>query len=229
MGGHRLGYVLLVALALACGAGDEDTRPAAREVAQGEAPTPWPPRVGEPYPDLQLLDQTGTRRRLSSFKGRVLLVEMIGMTCPACQGLSGAGTRGTFGGVDSDGGLPSIDDLIARYAPGVAFPGDDLVFVQILLFDMRMGPPTADDARAWAAHFGRDVREHEYVLAGEAALHNQASYVMVPGFQLVDRDFVLRWDATGHQPRHDLYAELLPAIPALLTPGGARLALQRRP
>ena len=33
---------------------------------------------------------------------------------------------------------------------------------------------------------------------------------MVPGFQLVDRRFVLRWDATGHSPRHNLYTELLP-------------------
>ena len=53
-------------------------------------------------------------------------------------------------------------------------------------------------------------------LAGGPALHNQASYAMVPGFQLVDRTFVLRWDATGHNPRHSLYRELLPAIPEIL-------------
>jgi hypothetical protein len=57
------------------------------------------------------------------------------------------------------------------------------------------------------------------VLAGGPALRNQASYVMVPGFQLVDRKFVLRWDATGHNPRHDLYRELLPEIPKLLREG----------
>jgi hypothetical protein len=150
-----------------------------------------------------------------SLKGRVLLVEMIGMTCPACQGFSGAKLRGTFGGVDSDGGLPSIDDLLVQYARGASL-GDDLVLVQILLFDMKMGAPNADDARAWAAHFHRDAAKHQYVLAGGPALHNQASYVMVPGFQLVDRRFMLRWDATGHTPRHNLYTELLPAIPAIL-------------
>ena len=41
---------------------------------------PWPPRVGEAYPDLRLVDQTGRTTSLSSFKGHVLLVEMIGMT-----------------------------------------------------------------------------------------------------------------------------------------------------
>lgn len=221
--------LFFVAVALACGACDEGPRPAAEAAVHAEAPAPWPPRVGERYPDLHLLDQNGRRRALSSFEGHVLLVEMIGMTCPACQGFSGAGTRGTFGGVGSDGGLPAIDDLVARYAPGVAFPSEDLVFVQILLFNMRMEPATVDDARAWAAHFGRDAERHQYVLAGEAALHNGASYAMIPGFQLVDRDFVLRWDATGHTPRHGLYAELLPAIPALLEGGRDELALHRRP
>jgi hypothetical protein len=153
---------------------------------------------------------------LSAFKGHVLLVEMIGMTCPACQGFSGAKRLGTFGGVTSDGGLPSIDELVPQYAQGVQLPSDDLILVQILLFDLKMGAPTADDARVWAEHFHRDVARHEYVLAGGPALHNQASFVMVPGFQLVDRHFVLRWDATGHNPHHNLYAELLPAIPSLL-------------
>ena len=202
-------------LVAACGGGDDVSIVREAPAAQAPAPSPWPPRVGEPYPDLQLVDQTGRPTSLASLKGRVLLVEMIGMTCPACQGFSGAKERGTFGGIDSDGGLPSIDDLLVQYARGATL-NDDLVLVQILLFDLKMGPPTADDARAWAAHFHRDAAKHQYVLAGGPALHNQASYVMVPGFQLVDRRFVLRWDATGHTPRHNLYTELLPAIPAIL-------------
>lgn len=197
---------------VACGNGEPARAGAA---SRAEAPAPWPPRIGEPYPDLRLVDQTGRVTALSELKGRVLLVEMIGMTCPACQGFSGAKRDGLYGGVASDGGLPSIDELLPQYARGVHL-SDDLVLVQILLFDMQMGAPTAADARDWAAHFHRDVAQHQYVLAGGPALHNQASYVMVPGFQLVDRRLVLRWDATGHTPRHNLYTELLPAIPAIL-------------
>jgi hypothetical protein len=207
------GILALALLAAACGS---DAPSAVQAAEKPEAPVPWPPRVGEVYPDLRLVDQTGRTTSLSSFKGHVVLVEMIGMTCPACQGFSGAKKVGTFGGVDSDGGLTGIDELMSQYAPGVTFPSDDLVFVQILLFDMKMGAPTGDDARAWAEHFHRDAAKHEYVLAGGPALHNQASYVMVPGFQLVDRSFVLRWDATGHNPRHNLYRELLPAIPKIV-------------
>jgi hypothetical protein len=207
---------LLAALVLGATACGHDEPTAAHAASQAEAPAVWPPRVGEPYPDLHLVDQTGRVTALSDFKGHVILVEMIGMTCPACQGFSGAKRLGTFGGVGSDGGLPSIDDLLPQYARGLHLPSDDLVLVQILLFDMQMGAPTADDARAWAAHFQRDPAKHQYVLAGGPALHNQASFVMVPGFQLVDRKFVLRWDATGHTPRHNLYTELLPAIPSIL-------------
>ncbi len=47
----------------------------------GPGSTPaWPPELGKPYPDLELVDQTGKKVRLSSFKGKVLLIEPIGMS-----------------------------------------------------------------------------------------------------------------------------------------------------
>ena len=58
--------------------------------------------------------------------------------------------------------------------------------------------------------------EHTIVLVGEDYLIGPASYRMIPGFQLIDRDFVLRYDGAGHQPRHDMWRELMPAIPSLL-------------
>jgi thiol-disulfide isomerase/thioredoxin len=215
IGSMRVLLTALAVLPLLVGCGRDETPVALAAEAQSP-PSPWPPRVGEPYPDLRLVDQTGQPVALSSFKGSVILIEMIGMTCPACQAFSGANRIGSFRGVTPTGGLPSIDELVPDYARGVAFPGDDVVFVQLLLFNMEMEPPTPEDAAAWAAHFHRDRARRQYVLAGGPALHNRASYVMVPGFQLVDRHFVLRWDATGHSPRHNLYRELLPALPGLL-------------
>ncbi len=41
---------------------------------------------------------------------------------------------------------------------------------------------------------------------------NQVSYKMIPGFQLIDPEFVLRADSTGHHPKHDLFTELLPRL-----------------
>jgi hypothetical protein len=47
---------------------------------------------------------------------------------------------------------------------------------------------------------------------GDERFINPASYKMIPGFQLVDRAFILRADATGHTPTHNLWEDLLPML-----------------
>src|SRR5262245_47616048 len=70
-------------------------------------PDPWPPVIGKPFPDMELADQDGKATRLSEFKGKVLLVEPVGMACPACQAFSGAlGKPGCFKGATAQKGLP---------------------------------------------------------------------------------------------------------------------------
>ncbi|MFQ5960639.1 MAG: peroxiredoxin family protein [Candidatus Methylomirabilales bacterium] len=179
----------------------------------------WPPRVGEPYPDLELFDQTGQKVRLSSFKGSVLLIEPVGMTCPACQAFAGAHRHGSFEGVVPQHGLPSIEELFPRYTNGLSLDDDRIVLVQLLLYSMSMGAPSPDDARRWAEHFRMDRSKNFVVLAGTEGLLGPASYNMIPGFQLVDRNFILRADSTGHHPRHDLWRYLLPMVPQLLQEG----------
>ncbi|MCP3915220.1 MAG: hypothetical protein GY711_06675 [bacterium] len=60
-------------LALFSGCGSEP-------VPDGPLPFAWPPTAGEAYPDLQLRDTSGEVFQLSSLKGKVLLIEPIGMT-----------------------------------------------------------------------------------------------------------------------------------------------------
>src|SRR5688572_24202884 len=60
-------------------------------------PTKWPPEKGQAYPDLTLIDQEGTPTRLLDFKGKVILVEIVGMSCPACVAFSGGQRSGAFG------------------------------------------------------------------------------------------------------------------------------------
>ena len=43
-------------------------------------PFSWPPKAGETYPDVELRDTSGELVKLSSFQGKVLLIEPIGMT-----------------------------------------------------------------------------------------------------------------------------------------------------
>jgi hypothetical protein len=179
-------------------------------------PFAWPPRVGEPFPELVLVSATGEQVALSRFKGKVVLIETVGMNCPACNAFAGAHQKGGYAGTRPQEGLPSIEKLLQRFAGGLELDHEDLVLVHLLLFDPNYAAPDADDAREWASHFAMHERRDVHVLAGGEALLNRASYDMIPGFFLVDRDFVLRADSTGHKPRHDLYRELLPMVPELV-------------
>ncbi len=176
------------------------------------APAEWPPRLDQPYPDLELVDQTGAKVKLSSFKGKVIVVEPVGMNCPACQAFAGAHRVGSFQGVAPQGGLDSFEEYAAK--GGVAM--GDVIFVQLLLYSMSMQAPTLDDARAWASHFRMDRAKNRIVLAGTPPMIGQASYAMIPGFQLIDRKFVLRSDSSGHNPKHNLWNHLIPMIPRLM-------------
>ncbi len=73
-----------------------------------------------------------------------------------------------------------------------------------------MGAPTAQDAKKWAEHFKIYKKHNHYVAVSPYDLRSNASFNMIPGFQLIGKDFILRSDATGHNPKHHLYKTLIP-------------------
>jgi hypothetical protein len=188
------------------------------EPSVAEMPFDWPAKVDAPYPDLALLDADGNARRLSEFRGKVILVELIGIPCSACQAYAGGHVVGPLGNATVQANLDSIDKYARSYGH---FNLDDarVVFVQLLLFNEAMQAPSQAEARAWAEHFAVARHRNRVVLVGTAALASKQTYEMIPGFQLIDRDFVLRRDSSGHQPRHDLYRDLLPTMGRMVTTG----------
>ena len=176
----------------------------------------WPPKLGEPYPDLTLLDYQGNPVRLSSFKGKVLLIEPIGTNCPACNAFSGAAELGGFKGTQPQKGLPSIESIFPDYTNGVSLDDPGVVLVQVILYNHDMKAPSPEDLKGWAEHFGVAKKSNWYVVAGTPEMVGNASYNMIPGFQLIDRNFILRSDSTGHQPKDDLSNVLLPMVPTLI-------------
>ena len=183
------------------------------------APPPpvWVPRVGERYPDAEFIDHNGRIIRLSSFAGKVLLIEPAAIPCAGCQAFAGGNRYGGFGGMVPQAGLKSIEEYVPEFANGVRLSSPDITFIQILFFNQRMRSPTQEEVAAWRKHFRMDSHRNWHVLGAPAALVNDTTRRMIPGFQLIDRDFILRFDAAGHTPRHDLYRELLPAIPRILS------------
>jgi hypothetical protein len=192
-------------------------KPAARKVDTAAAPAAagpnigsWPPRPGEPYPDLTLLDSNGNLFKLSSLKGKVILVEPVGMTCVACQALSGGHKCGGYLGIAPQPGIESLEEDLARFGNGLRFDTPGLAYVQVVIFNMNLQAPTVEEVKAWADHFNFTNRPNVYVLVGTKEMISQASFDMIPGVHLIDRDFVLRSEHFGHGGGSDLYRELLP-------------------
>lgn len=185
--------------------------------AKTSNPTYWPPALNNYYPDMELLDQDGKRVRLSSFKGKVIIVEPVGMSCPACQAFTGANQKNyrPYGNVSPQPGLKSIEELLPVYG-GVNLSDPRIVLVQLVLYNPSLKAPSLQEVQAWARNFGLYTNRNRYVLVGRANMVNNYSYNMIPGFQLIDKNFVLRSDSTGHNPRHNLYTHLLPMVKKLL-------------
>lgn len=176
----------------------------------------WPPRVGATFPNMKLTGLSGRPINLTDYRGRVLLIEAIAMGCNACQSFSGANDdgRGPFGDGSCQAGLESLETYIRRFA-GTDFEDPRLMYVQVLFYNGdSTGPPSVEEARAWAEHFELN-RPNVIVAVADADYLCKETQEMIPGFFLVDQEFRLRFLA-GKPPRHDLYRELLPALPSLL-------------
>ena len=181
----------------------------------------WPPVKGERFPDLVLTDQTGQTTRLADFAGKIILVEYAAIPCDGCQAFAGGNQRGGYRGTVQKG-LDSIESYARRYA-GVTLGSEDVVFVQVLLYGNSLGSPTAAEVAGWAKHFGMNRDANQIVLRGDASMLSDRTYAMIPGFHLIDRDFVLRSDSCGHRPVDNLYEDLLPMLGRLAASDGPTL------
>ena len=78
-------------------------------------PPAWPPEKNRTYPDLELVDQEGNVTRLSDFKGKVILVEPVGIPCQACVAFAGGHELGAFKGIEPQSDLESIESYAKRF------------------------------------------------------------------------------------------------------------------
>ena len=138
------------------------------------------------------------------------------MNCAACNAFAGANDKniGKFSGISPQANLPSFKQALKTYG-GVDFAKEDIVYVHLLLYNLQMKTPTQQDAKNWAKHFAIHS-ENEMVLVGTKEMQGKASYGMIPGFYLIDENFVVVSDSTGHHPKHNLYTQLIPHIKKLV-------------
>lgn len=179
-------------------------------------PEGWPPQIGQAYPDIEMIDAAGARRKLSEFKGKVIVLKLIGMSCPACNAFSGAKEKGGYHGVKPQPGLESFDAYFYQTTKGASLSDGRIAVVNLLLYNTDMKAPSPEEVKQWTEHFKLNEKSNHYVFSGGAVLATKENMELIPGFQLIDPSFVLHKDSSGHHPKQDLYRDLFPAIPALL-------------
>jgi len=178
----------------------------------------WPPVVGQFYPNLVLKDQAGQVTAISDFQGKVILLELVGLTCRACHAFAGGNEPGMvrFRNIEPQQGLSSIERFTLGYAQ-LSLDHPDIVFVQLVLYGMDgRSPPAEEDVRAWASHFNMDRQKNEVVLIGDQRFISPATRRLIPGFHLIDQNGILR-AMSSNDPRHDpLHSSLLPKLASLV-------------
>ncbi len=170
-----------------------------------EPAKPWPPVVGQRYPDLTVQALDGSQFQLARLAGKPVLIELVGMTCVGCQAFLGGNNKGIggFGGKQPQADLSAVDEYLKQYARGLTKGDARYTSVILILYGMDEGAPTLAEAKKFAEHFALTTVAHQLVLIGDARYIRDDSRSLIPGFHLLDREFILRSDAAGiHAPHH---------------------------
>ncbi|MBP7876077.1 hypothetical protein KA012_03740, partial [Candidatus Woesebacteria bacterium] len=101
-----------VTQSMAAGPAQNAAKPATPASAKPKYPMYWPPALNTYYPDIEMMSISGKPVRLSSYAGKVILVEPIGMSCPACQAFAGGDRAGGINGVTPQTGAESADKML---------------------------------------------------------------------------------------------------------------------
>lgn len=174
----------------------------------------WPPKVGFVFPVGLFLDSRGQELSLESLRGKVILVEFAAMLSPDSQALAGSSTSRPFSGVEPSKTIRPLRSYFPQYTRGIE--ANRISFLQIVFRDLKNGPPSIEALKNWSEHFKLSSLPDQFVVTASAALVARTATAEIPGFLLLDKNLVVRADATGINPTHNLFRELLPMIPSLL-------------
>lgn len=197
--------------AKASGQQSQKAKPA--QQSKQKNPEFWPPMLTQFFPDMTLVNQDGRPTKLSDYKGKIIILQFASMNCPLSQAYSGANRPGfhPLGSVFPPSNVKFFPDLM-RDLTGYGLQNPGVVWMQILVYNDKGEMATPKDVRRWAKHFDLKTADKQFVLAPEKSMMSKKTKLMVPGFQLINRAFVLTSDSTGALPKDDLYSKFLPTL-----------------
>lgn len=183
-------------------------------------PKIWPPKMNSVYPDLELYDQKGQKFMLSSLAGHVIIVEYIDALSPISQAQSGSATHGLYYGAKTQElnrqALP-FSDVIKKHTNGAfLLPNDNIFELKIIVYGADATAASRDDAEQWAQHFKLKEADNVIVAVPSKDMRGDESQSLITGFQLLDKNMVLRVDSSGVMPKHNLQMTLVPLVPKLI-------------
>lgn len=183
-------------------------------------PKIWPPKMNSVYPDLELFDQKGREFLLSSLKGHVIILEYIDIASLASQAQSGSVTAGAYYGAVSkniDKKTQTFSNVIKKHTNGaLVLPNGNIFELKIIIYGADGGAGSRDDAEHWAEHFGLKEADNIIVAVPSKDMRSDESQSLVTGFQLLDKNMILRVDSSGVMPKHNLQMTLVPLVPKLI-------------
>ncbi len=183
-------------------------------------PDPWPPKMNKPYPDFEMFDQEGKEFTFSSLKGKVIVVEYIDVSSPISQAQSGAGLFGPYYGSSSSDidkyAKPFAEVLRKNTGQGFVLPHDSIIELKIIVYGEGGGAGTRDDAQRWAEHFHLKKSDNVIVAVPKKDIRDERTDKIITGYQLVDKNLILRVDSAGPEPKHNLALTLVPLVPKLV-------------
>lgn len=174
----------------------------------------WPPKVKKEYPNLKLITSEGKKISLKSFKGKTLLVELIGMTCQGCHAFSGGHKlEKTLGGIRPQLNLKSIEEYFNDFTSLDLF-NSNIHFLQVVIYDLKDKKTNPSDAIKWAKHFyPQGLPKNVTVAVPEDSLVSPVTYSMIPSFHLIDKNSIYRSNGKGQA----LYRDLLPLAASIIS------------
>lgn len=183
-------------------------------------PEVWPPKMNVVYPDFELFDQKGEKFLLSSLAGRVIILEYIDISSPISQAQSGSATAGVYFGAKSqelNKEAQPFSDIVNKITNGAfTLPNDNILELKVLVYGADGAPGSRDDAEQWAQHFKLEESDNVIVAVPSLDMRSDESQSLVRGFQLLDKNMILRVDSSGVMPKHNLRMTLVPLVPKLI-------------
>lgn len=179
---------------------------------------PWPPRVDQPYPNIELKDHNGALVSTREFLGKVVLVEVMNLGSEASHALAGGNKQSVtrFRGVIPRRGLDKVEAYVERFAQ-VDTEGPDVVFIRLVIGGMELGAmPNEEDVHAWAQHFGVGNRRNNIVLVGDRRVSNPYMHVAGPTFHLIDRKGIMRAQSYSYGYTVGLNRRIIPTLQKLV-------------